>query len=411
MIRSLATVAGQVRFFFASLARESIPIVLLLPALLCLWFTRREGAIWLAFTAAAFVCGGVLLVVIANTELDLNAQNLLKIYFIPSSIVLSIWVGYGIGTIGLLGLRASRRLRREPIPVAVFATLWLIVPISNVFAHWADCGMRGKGYGRTYGIALINRLPEGAVLFAGTDSAYSIPMYLKWVQGRRPDITILSVNRLGDPSYAAEASRNAPDLEFLSSEEYEQAYHPTTAGDGVRGAHNVNRVNGYLLFKLYQRAITRRPVYYDEGLPIEWVRDFAIPSGLIMELKGERVESLPPEAVRADFAYWESLEARVMKDRAFLTDAAARAKYSKCRSNQGGLYLHRKMYLEAETALKQAARFSDLNIEAYALLALAHKEQGRREEAVRIFEEYLQRDAWNTSARAFARSLRDGGGE
>jgi cytochrome c-type biogenesis protein CcmH/NrfG len=64
------------------------------------------------------------------------------------------------------------------------------------------------------------------------------------------------------------------------------------------------------------------------------------------------------------------------------------------------------MYPEAEAALKQAIRFSDRNIEAYALLALMYKEQGRQEEAVRIFEGYLRRDTWNTSARAFARSLR-----
>ncbi|GAB4330513.1 MAG: hypothetical protein Kow0099_01110 [Candidatus Abyssubacteria bacterium] len=407
LLRSPATIFSQIEFFFTSLVKESIPVVLLLPAALCLWFTRRKGALWLVFTAAAFLCGGVLLVVIANTELDLNAQSLLKVYFIPSFIMLSIWVGYGIGIIGLLGLRASRRLRREPIPVAVFAALWLAVPASNVVAYWTDCGMRGKNYARLYGDALMNRLPENAILFAGTDSAYSIPMYMKWVQQKRQDISILSVNRLADPSYAAEASRNAPDLEFLSHMDYQEAYGAAGAESKVRGAHDVNRVNGYLLFKLYRKAVPEKRVFYDEGLPIEWAHDFAIPSGLIMELKSQRVESLPPDVVLSDFAYWDSLEGLLMKDERFLKDKAARARYSKCRSNLGALYLHHKMYAEAEAALNQAMRFSDLNIEAYASLALAYREQGRIEDAVRIFDEYLQRDAWNTSAHAFARSLRE----
>jgi hypothetical protein len=45
-------------------------------------------------------------------------------------------------------------------------------------------------------------------------------------------------------------------------------------------------------------------------------------------------------------------------------------------------------------------------MEAYAYLSLMRREQGKPEESVRIFEEYMRRDPWNTSAQGFMRSLR-----
>jgi tetratricopeptide (TPR) repeat protein len=291
------------------------------------------------------------------------------------------------------------------------AALWLMLPASSLALNYRGASMRGHDFGRLYGDTLLNSLRREAVLLVGTDSAYSIPMYMKWVRGRRPDVSVLSVNRLSHQSYREEAMRNALDLAFLAPKDYAEAfsqYASSVVGTngGVYGSHKIARINGYLAGKLFQRNISKRPMYYDEGMPIEWIRDFAVPSGLVMELKEERIQSLPAKVVASDTDYWNSLEVKLLGNRNFLADLAARQKFSKCRSNAGALYLHRKMYPEAEAALKQAIRFSDRNIEAYALLALMYKEQGRQEEAVRIFEGYLRRDTWNTSAHAFARSLR-----
>lgn len=410
VMRPLPVIVEQVRFFFSATARESLPLVLLVPALITAAFANRKGWLWLAFTVAAFLCTGVLLVVIANTELDLNAQDLLKIYFLPPWIIVAMWTGYGIAAINLLALRASRRMRRQPFPIVLVAALWLLLPLSSVFANYQAANMRRHDFGRRYGDSLFNSMRERAVLFAGTDSAYGIPMYMKWVAGRRPDIAILSVNRLSDRSYRAEAKRNAPDIPFFTEADYAEAfslYAPPRGGaeNGVYGSHNVGRINAYLLLQLFRRIAPERPVYYDQGLPIEWVVEYAVPSGLLMELKSDRMDSLPPDVVASDTDYWSHLEERMFGNQYFLEDPAARQKFSKCRTNIAYLYLRRKMYPEAEKAFEQAIRFSDRNIEAYAFLALVYKEQGERRKAVQVFDEYLKRDSWNTSARAFARSL------
>jgi len=406
VVRPLSVLMPQLKFFFASIADESLPVVLLLPALLGIGFADRQGKIWLLFTFASFVFTGVVFILIANTELDLNAQEILRIYFLASFLIVAIWIGYGIGIIGLLALRASRRLRLKVMPATIIALLWFLLPVSNLMLNYGKASMRGKNYALVYGEMLINGLRQGAIVFVGTDSAYSIPMYLKWVDNRRPDISILNLNRLVLPQYAAEARRNAPDITFLTTDDYieasSQASGVSQPGGSVYGSRKIMRMNGYLAWKLLQRNISERPIYYDEGMPIEWVRDFAIPSGLLMELKANRIESLPAELVASDSDYWNALERRLLGDENFLTDVEARQKFSKCRSNIGALYLHHKMYAEAKIALNQATRLSDLNLEAYAWLAIMHKEQGRQEEALRIFEEYLKRDPWNTSARVFA---------
>jgi tetratricopeptide (TPR) repeat protein len=420
VVRPLTVLLPQLKFFFVSVARESAAMILLPPALLAIVFADKNGKKWLLFTGTIFVCTGVFLVVLANTELDLNAQDILKIYFLPPLIVVAIWIGYGLAFISLLALRsllplkAANYIRRNDKVAAGLAggtILLLALPAVNLHMNYRLTSMRGHGFGALYGDMLMKSLKERAILLSGTDSAYAIPMYMKWVEGKRADIAILSVNRLADPNYLAEAERNAPDLSFLTPQDYSEAFSRyNVAGNmgngGLHGAHAIMRINGYLISKLLERNISARPMYYDEGVPIDWIHDFTIPSGLVMELSGKRVESLSPETVLADTAFWDSIEKKLLENDEFEADTAARQKFSKCRSNIGALYVHRRMYSEAEAALRQAIRISGRNIEAYALLAVMYRQQGKYEKSVRIFDEYLRLDPWNTSAREFARSLR-----
>jgi len=412
VVRPLAVFMPQVKFFFASIPGESLPIILLLPALFTFGFAHKGGRTWLLFNLAAFFCTGVIFIVIANTELDLNAQDILKIYFLPAYIIVAVLIGYGVGVIGFLALRASRRLRLQLMPATIVAVLWFLLPASNLSLNYVKASMRGRDSGLVYGEMLMNGMQQGGVLFAGTDSAYAIPMYMKWVEGRRPDVSILSFNRLAYGNYAAEMIRNAPALGLLTPEDYNEAVSAIAPGlqpdaGGVQGFRNIAHINGYLTWKLLQRTNPQKPMYYDQGMHVKFLHDFAIPSGLVMELKPTRVESLPADVVASDSDYWNMLEKKLLGSDKFLTDIDARQKFSKCRTNIGALYLHHKMYAEAEAALEQAIRFSDRNMEAYAFLALMSREQGSNEEAIRIFEEYMRRDPWNTSAHEFARWLKE----
>jgi len=397
----------QIKFFFVSIAAESLMPILLLPAMLTFGFTGKRGMQWLVFTIAGFVCTGVVFTVIANTELDLNAQDILIIYFLPAYIIVAIWLGYGIGIIGLLALRASKRLRLEFVPATIVAVLWLLLPASNLALNLGRSGMRKHDFGRMYGELLMNGMKHGSLFLAGTDSAYAIPMYLKWVAGYRTDISILTTNRLPDGKYMAEAMRNASGIAFLTPEDYEEAVSVLDPGavrdGGIYGAGRLMQMSGYLAWKLRRRNDV--PIYLDEGVPVEGLRDFAVPSGLAMELKKTRVESIPADVVASDNEYWDGLESILLGNVIFLGDVDARQKFSKCRSNIGGLYLHHDMYPEAEAALNQAIRFSDRNMEAYAYLALLKREQGSPEDAVRIWEEYMRLDPWNTSAQGFHKLL------
>ncbi|RJP65649.1 MAG: DUF2723 domain-containing protein [Candidatus Abyssobacteria bacterium SURF_17] len=412
VVRPFSVFWPQVKFFFSSVLEEfsPLPMVIMVPTVFLFTFIRyKQGRIWLLFTLAAFLCTGILLMVLANTELDLNAQDILQIYFLPACVIVALFNAYFWGMMLFPGLSRTRKGMEK---FAVLASMALVMqPIAPYKVNYDEVNMRGHAFGRLYGELLMDTLPESALLVAGTDSAYAIPMYMKWVEGMRPDASILSVNRLADPNYAIEAQRNVPGVEYLTPNDYAEAFAlPGVARpneSGVYGASRVAQINGYLLLKLVQRNISERPIYYDEGIPIEWVRDYAMPSGLLLNLSENRIALLPPDVLAADADYWDSLEERLLSDDTFQEDIPARQKFSKCRSNIGALYLHRKMYAEAEAALTQAIRFSNRNIEAYALLAIMYKEMGNSEIAVRTFEGYMKRDPWNTSARSFYESLRE----
>jgi hypothetical protein len=408
MVRPLAVIMPQIRFFFASIAAEPLMPILIVPALLTLGFTGKKGGQWIAFSVAAFFCTGVVFSIIANTELDLNAQEIHIIYFLPAYLIVAVWLGYGIGIIGLLALRASRRLRLEIVPATVVAILWLLLPASNLVVNFDKAGMRHHGFGKVYGEMLMNGLKPESLLLAGTDSAYAIPMYMKWVEGQRTDISILTINSLSDRKYMAEALRNAPNIALPGLDDYEEAVSTMASGavkdGGVYGLRRLMGISAFLAWKIRQRNSV--PIYLDEGVPIEGLRDFALPSGLVMEIMPGRNESIPARLIEEDTRYWDGLEKTLLADSIFVSDIEARQKFSKCRSNIGALYLHHQMHPEAEAALDQAIRFSDRNMEAYAHLALLRRQQGLPEEAVRVFGEYLRRDPWNTSAREFYDSLK-----
>jgi hypothetical protein len=409
VVRPLSVIMPQIRFFFTSIAAEPLQPILLVPALLTLGFASRKGGHWIAFSLAAFICTGIVFSIIANTELDLSAQDIHIIYFLPAYIVVAVWLGYGIGIIGLLALRASRRLRLEIVPATVVAILWLLLPISNLAKNVDTAGMRNHDFGRLYGEMLMNGLKPGSLLLTGTDSAYAIPMYMKWVEGHRTDVSILTITRLSDQKYLAEALRNAPNMALPGRKDFEEAVSTLAPGavkdGGISGWHHLTRINAFFAWKIRQR--NDMPIYLDEGVPIESLRYFAIPSGLVAEILPSPVESIPPRLVEEDTEYWDGLEKTLLvANPVFAGDIEARQKFSKCRSNIGALYLHHEMYPQAKAALDQAIRFSDRNMEAYAYLALLHKKQGSPEEAVRIFGEYMRRDPWNTSARGFYNSLK-----
>ena len=299
-------------------------------------------------------------------------------------------------------------MRLEIVPATVVAILWLLLPASNLAKNAGKAGMRNHDYGRVYGEMLMNGLKPGGLLLSGTDSAYAIPMYMKWVEGHRADIAILTISRLSDQKYLAEALRNAPNLALPGLEDYEEAVSMLAPGavkdGGISGSHHLTRINAFFAWKIRQRNSV--PIYLDEGVPIEGLRDFTVPSGLVVEMLPARVESIPPRLIEEDTEYWDELEQTFLADPIFIGDIEARQRFSKCRSNIGALYLHRKMYPQAEAALDQAIRLSERNMEAYAYLALLHKQQGLQEEALRIFGEYMRRDPWNTSARGFYNSLK-----
>ncbi|HEX7900305.1 MAG TPA: DUF2723 domain-containing protein [Planctomycetota bacterium] len=81
-----------------------------------------------------------------------------------------------------------------------------------VVANGPDVTMRGYGVAETYGRLHLERLPERAVLVAGSDDVSGACQYLGAVKGLRPDVTLVRWSRLGDGWYDRRLVELNPEL-------------------------------------------------------------------------------------------------------------------------------------------------------------------------------------------------------
>ena len=115
--------------------------------------------------------------------------------------VLGFWawgVWAGIGAMDL-----ARRLRRRTVVGLAVAGL-------PILCNWSAVSRRGEpeaSMPRELAFAMLDPLPNRAVLFvAGDNDTYPL-WYLQQVEGRRRDVVIVTMPLLGAPWYAAELSR------------------------------------------------------------------------------------------------------------------------------------------------------------------------------------------------------------
>ena len=82
-------------------------------------------------------------------------------------------------------------------------------------SRWPLADQRRDGHGFTmhkYGEAILNVLPPNALLLSHTDLDWNSVRYLRQCEGRRPDVTHLSVQLLPYPWFSRQKSANSPAL-------------------------------------------------------------------------------------------------------------------------------------------------------------------------------------------------------
>jgi len=150
--------------------------------------------------------------------------------FLPSFVIFSIWIGFGVHTcLALLATAYQQRLVRIP-RVAVYTFLFgsIAAALGGVYMrHLAVTDQTGNYSADLYGQHLLGQLPSDAILFS--DYSWFPLLYLQNVERQRPDLTVLLQGDVRTPQYYAPLSKKrfpnirlsySPEPVMMSTEDY-----------------------------------------------------------------------------------------------------------------------------------------------------------------------------------------------
>ncbi len=289
-----------------------------------------------------------------------------------------------------------------------------------------------------------------AIFFGGTDPGRFVPTYMIYSAKVRPDVYLITQNALADNTYMSVMRDLYGDQIWIPSpidssmafRMFQQQNRNKADISGnkvqVQGVQNVMIINGFLSKMIFDhnqyRTETKtdektRPVgsavVYDEpeidaetGLPptrtfyveesyaMEWMYPYLTPHGLIMKVNNKPTP-ITDEMVKNDTDFWNWYCDRLLNDEKFMRDIVARKSFSKLRSSIAGLYAQRGRIKEAEAAYKQAIALYDLSPESNYRMADLLSRMGRYDEAISIFDDFVEKDTNNEQAKAFRQQIEE----
>ncbi len=290
-----------------------------------------------------------------------------------------------------------------------------------------------------------------AIFFGGTDPGRFVPTYMIYSAKVRPDVYLITQNALADNTYMNVMRDLYGDQIWIPSQlDSNRAFQMFAQSEGraagvtqsggkiqVQGVHHVMKINGFLSKMIFDhnqyRTETKtnektRPVgaaavyedpatdpktglppqrtfYVEESYVLPWMYPYLTPHGLIMKINNKPTP-LTPEIIKNDNDFWNWYCDRLLNNEKFIRDIVARKSFSKLRTALAGLYAAKGKPKEAEAAFRQSVALYDLSPEANFRLADLISRQGRFDEAIKLFDAFLEKDPNNEKAEEFRTNLK-----
>lgn len=409
---------------------------------------------WLIATAIGFAMMSLLLVALANPKGDLQDMFVQKVKFISSHALFALWIGYGL----IFGLRfvqtmVGRRRRLFQGALCLAALLPLLPIEQNLFNRelirvYGAAEQTGHDFGWQFGNyqlrgveAILEELDrfeepppnpfypppmsEGAVFFGGTDPGRFVPTYMIYSARVREDIYLITQNALADHTYMSVMRDLYGDEVWLPTpQEAAQAFATyveevksgkrrrsaqLTVRDGrvqVSGALGVMEINGIISERMFRKNRDYRDFYIEESYVIPWMYPYLSPHGLCMKINQRKVDALSGREVRNNNDFWDWYSRRLLDNRSFRRDVAARKSFSKLRSAQGGLYASRGMFREAERAFNESRLLYRESPEAtFRLINEVLLRLRRYDDALDLLQYFARLDPNNARTPAFIETV------
>jgi tetratricopeptide (TPR) repeat protein len=226
----------QMYLYFKGAGSEFSPVMLLIglvPFFCWKRMAKRERA-WMTGLMAVFFCLAVILMILLNPPPDKQSQDLNRVFFTSSHVLIAIFMGYGVALIasflarqyeaqrlpaltggaiavalaiyGKLGLERVHPLdqftafygillsvafilifglSRSKAPMKAILLIFALAPFYSVMSHWWENEQRGHLFGYWFGhdmfsppLEVYPEMAEDAILFGGTDPGRFNPTYM-----------------------------------------------------------------------------------------------------------------------------------------------------------------------------------------------------------------------------------------
>jgi len=448
---------AQVKAYFRYL-NNIFTTPMLLFALLPFFFFHKvhsRARAWMIVLLTAFFSMSIMLTLFLNPTLDIQTLFIQRRFFIPSHMMLCVWLGYAIiFTLSAIEIRLPRGFTRY-----LGLLLALILPLALLYRNFysekqiqmiGGAEMRGHDFGWQFGhwsMRGVNAIREdlqrkygdrfeeewakypnpdyppeistNAIFFGGTDPGRFVPTYMIFSAKCREDVYLITQNALADNTYMGVMRDLYGDRIWIPSQnDSNQAFHQyvqqVQSGQippgaevsmeggrvSVQGVAGVMMINGILTKMIFDQNKHKHPFYVEESYVIPWMYPYLQPHGLILKLHPEPIE-VTPEMVANDRAFWDWYCEYLLSQERFLRDVVARKSFSKLRSAIAGIYAYRGMREEAEHAFRQSVDLYPLSPEACFRLADLLMGLRRFEEAREVMQGLLDGDPFNDRAQDF----------
>ena len=271
----------QVRIYIANLSNEFSTLGFALGLLGCIALFLRDKSLSLLF--GLVFLGNVLFFIQSWTE---------GFGFLPSFVVFSLWIGYGVYTcfrlLALLYQRHTLRIPRVAAHAFLLAGL-LITPGQTFVRHVSAANLAGDYSAALYGKQLLDQLPPDALFF----SHYSwFPLlYLQHIERQRPDVTIVLQGEVFFPRHFA----------FLSQKRFPNIHLITSPEPVVMSTVDYF----WLLCRLNEQD---HPLFWDAGEEYQRIlEEYLLPRGLLFEFNPSNKVEITQAVLQN---HWELLSRR-----------------------------------------------------------------------------------------------------
>ncbi len=431
-----------VGFFWQQLARAFTPFSVIgyFASILFILRCSLPKRTWIYTLHMAFVLAAFLLPAMEGAPIDKAGWWLQMPWHGYTFLIYALLSGLGIGL--LIEFLARRRALYFWL-----APILLLLPLWTAPGSAAQSSQRGRLFGWMFGHDMLKDLPQGAVVMGGTDPGRFVPTYMIFGESPqsaghkrdpafdRRDLYIITQNALGEPLYmkyirdhygvGRPKPRNAferwlgrgetyPEQPLIlpSPEETDKIIAAEFAKETKKSPEKIpakfakdtqdGGIYGAILRWIWERNRDKHEFFIEESFPIPWTYDYAVPHGLVYRLNSEKLDSLTPEMVSRDFAFWAAYKAKLLADPAFKDDFDAQRSFSKLRLAMANVYRHRKMLPEAERAYREALELWTGNPEAILPLCEILEDRGDYDAAFAVLNEAFQEDPNNMALIALA---------